>query len=57
MSPRSHEGHEGFGNYYISIFLLRALRDLHGEMFVSILVAALPRSELCGEYFFTENPE
>jgi hypothetical protein len=26
-------------------------------MSVSTLVAALPRWELCGEYFFTGNPE
>jgi hypothetical protein len=36
----AHEGHEVFGNYYISISLLRALRDLRGEMSVSVLVAA-----------------
>jgi hypothetical protein len=45
----AREGHEGFGNYYISIFFLRDLRDLRGEIFVSILVAALPRWDLCGE--------
>jgi hypothetical protein len=41
----AHKGHEEFGKYYISNFFLRALRVLRGEMFVSILAAALPR---CG---------
>jgi hypothetical protein len=29
------------GNYYVSISLLRALRDLRGEISVSILVATV----------------
>ena len=39
----AHEGHEGFRNYYISIFLLRALRELRGEISVSIFLRASAR--------------
>jgi hypothetical protein len=51
------EGHEGFGSSYISIFFLRALRDLRGELPASLLVGALPRCAFRGEYSSTLNPE
>ena len=46
IDHEAHEEHEGFGNYYISILFLRALRDLRGEMFVSILVAVCRAREM-----------
>jgi hypothetical protein len=39
----AHEGHEGFGDYYISISYFVLFATSFGEMSVSILVAALPR--------------
>jgi hypothetical protein len=50
IDHEAHEEHEGFGNYYISMLFLHALRDLRGEMFVSILVA------VCRAGSFVVNP-
>jgi len=57
VTTKAHEGHEGSGNYYISISsfvlpsaLLRAcFATFVVIMSVSILVAAQPRWVLCGE--------
>jgi hypothetical protein len=43
MSPRSARRTRRIRKLLHFNFLLRALRDLRGEMSVSILVAALPR--------------
>ena len=39
----AHEGHEGFGNYYISISYFVLFATFVVIVSVSILVAALPR--------------
>jgi hypothetical protein len=52
-----HEGHEGLGNYYISISNFVLFATFVVIMSGSILVATSPRWVLRGENFFTVKPE
>jgi hypothetical protein len=56
-SPRSAKDTKGSEVLTFSIFFLRALRDLRGELPASLLVGALPRCAFRGEYSSTLNPE
>ena len=52
-----HEGHEGLGNYYISISNFVLFATFVVIMSGSILVATSPRWVFRGENFFTVKPE